>query len=80
MDNMEPKKKHGLRFRGSRKYDIEKREFEEASTHSTDDDVENFMEMCKGMTLATAYAANVGGIATLTGTSTNTVMKTHLDE
>ena len=32
------------------------------------------------MTLAIAYAANVGGIATLTGTGPNMIMKGHADE
>ena len=39
-----------------------------------------FQHLCRGMTLAVAYAANVGGTATLTGTTPNTIMKGAADE
>lgn len=39
-----------------------------------------FADFSKGMTLAIAYSANVGGVVTLTGTSTNAILKSHLDE
>ncbi len=39
-----------------------------------------FVHLCKGMTLSVPYAANCGGIATLTGSGTNPIMKGHADE
>ena len=39
-----------------------------------------FSQICKGMTLAVAYAANVGGAGTLTGTAPNVILKGHVDE
>ena len=39
-----------------------------------------FSQLCRGMTLAVAYTANVGGAGTLTGTGTNVILKGHVDE
>ncbi|KAK2148948.1 hypothetical protein LSH36_474g04046 [Paralvinella palmiformis] len=49
---------------------------EEADT----EDVKAFRRLCKGMTLAIVYAANIGGIATINGSSTNVVMKNFADD
>ena len=45
-----------------------------------DSDTPEMKRFAKGLALSVAYGANIGGIATLTGTPPNLVLKNHADD
>ncbi|ESP05098.1 hypothetical protein LOTGIDRAFT_227796 [Lottia gigantea] len=52
----------------------------EQSTEVTDDEATHYKRICKAVSLCIAYAANSGGICSLTGTGPNLVLKGHAEE
>ncbi|KAL3857575.1 hypothetical protein ACJMK2_012225 [Sinanodonta woodiana] len=53
---------------------------DEKSQRNRADEEREFTELAKIFALSTAYAANAGGIATLTGTPPNIILKGHVDK
>ena len=45
-----------------------------------EDETERFADLSRGFLLSMAYAANVGGVSTLTGTTPNIILKGFVDE
>ena len=52
----------------------------QADVNEEEDDDPHFKRLCTGMSLSICYAANCGGIATVTGTGPNIIVKGFTDE